>query len=147
MLGRGHRFAKGLVPWNTGKKIGSRPGSVATQFKPGQQPHTTMPLGSERLVDGYRYVKVADVPKVAYTVNWKLLHYLVWERENGPVPAGHVLRFKGGNRMNVALENLELLSLAENQARNSIHRYPREVRDVIRLQARLERAIEQRSAA
>ena len=67
-----------------------------------------MPIGSTRLVDGYVYRKVADVANVPYTVNWMPLHILEWERVNGPLPAGHCLWFKDGDRLNVDVANLEL---------------------------------------
>jgi|PlaIllAssembly_1097288.scaffolds.fasta_scaffold00028_11 hypothetical protein len=37
-------------------------------------------------------------------------HRLVWELENGPIPIGHVVHHKDGNRRNNDLSNLELLS-------------------------------------
>ena len=37
-----------------------------------------MPIGSTRLMDGYVYFKVADVPNVPYTVNWLPLSVTDW---------------------------------------------------------------------
>jgi hypothetical protein len=36
-----------------------------------------------------------------------------WERLNGELPPGHALYFKDGNRLNTAVDNLELISRAE----------------------------------
>jgi hypothetical protein len=50
-----------------------------------------------------------------------LLHHVIWEKANGPVPDGYVVRMKDGNPNNLALENLALTErntvCRENQAR------------------------------
>lgn len=145
-VGVAHRFKKGLIPPNKGKRMpGYAPGRMAqTQFKKGES-RNRMPLFSERVVDGYLYVKVAEVPNVVHTVNWKPVHILSWERANGrPMPAGHCLWFRDGDKLNVELSNLELITRAENLARNGVHRYPQELKDVIRLQRKLNKAIQTR---
>lgn len=38
-----------------------------------------------------------------------LMHWYVWEKHNGPVPAGHCIFHKDRNPANNSLENLELL--------------------------------------
>jgi RNA polymerase sigma factor (sigma-70 family) len=43
----------------------------------------------------------------------RLLHHIVWEDHHGPVPTGHIVKFKDGNRANCAIRNLECLSWAE----------------------------------
>lgn len=99
------RFPKGITPWNKGKKTGSYPGMVATQFKLGNVPKNYMPVGSERVnSDGYRDVKIAD-PNV-----WKAKHILLWEAVHGAVPDGSCLLFGDGDKTNVTLENLLLVS-------------------------------------
>lgn len=50
---------------------------------------------------------------------WVPYHRHLWEQENGPIPAGHNLIFRDGNTMNCALDNLELISRAENVKRNT----------------------------
>lgn len=96
-------FKKGHIPHNKGKKgVG---GWEPTQFKPGHKPYNYKPVGSERVnSDGYVDVKVADPNK------WKPKHQLVWEKENGPVPTGHVVIFGDGNRRNFDINNLILVS-------------------------------------
>jgi hypothetical protein len=37
-------------------------------------------------------------------------HRLVWELANGPIPIGHIVHHKDGNRRNNDLSNLELMS-------------------------------------
>lgn len=100
-----YRFPKGHVPANKGKKGISYPGMKATQFKKGHKPWNYKPVGTERInTDGYVDVKIADPNK------WKAKHVLIWEEANGPVPRGYVLIFADGNKLNVALDNLLLVS-------------------------------------
>ncbi|MNN30638.1 hypothetical protein D3C81_1442920 [compost metagenome] len=69
---------------------------------------------------------------------------MLWEQHHGQVPAGLILVFRDRNKQNIQLDNLELITRAENCRRNSIHRYPPELKDVIRLQKKLERTIRKR---
>lgn len=108
-------FKKGHVPINKGTK-GMFPGQGgATRYKKGHVPHNYRPVGSERCnVDGYWEVKVAD-PKT-----WKLKHVLLWEEVNGPVPKGHCVVFLDGDKNNLSLDNLALISMAANARRNQL---------------------------
>jgi hypothetical protein len=104
--GIAHRFQKGHVPANKGKK--GTGGWEPTQFKKGQVPVNYRPVGSERVnVDGYIEVKVADPNK------WRSKHVVIWEEQNGPVPKGHVLIFGNGNKLDLSLDNLLLVSRAQ----------------------------------
>jgi HNH endonuclease len=55
-----------------------------------------------------------------------LLHHLIWEETNGPVPAQHVVRFIDGNRNNVAPNNLILATkndvCRESQAKSLLRK-------------------------
>lgn len=100
------RFKPGNISWTTGKK-GLRL-SPQTEFKKGQMPHNHKPVGSERLSkDGYLEIKITE-PKT-----WKAKHRIVWEAVNGPVPKGHALIFADGNKSNISLANLLLVSRSE----------------------------------
>jgi len=59
-------------------------------------------VGAERLKDRCVYVKVAE-PDV-----WRRKHHLIWEEAHGPIPEGHRIYFKDGNKMNIVLSNLAL---------------------------------------
>lgn len=101
------RFTKGQDSWNKGTK-GICAGGIKTQFKKGQKPHNYKPVGSERVnADGYIDVKIADPNK------WKAKHRLLWEKENGPIPKGHVIIFGDGNRLNFQQDNLILVSKSQ----------------------------------
>jgi HNH endonuclease len=113
-----YRFPKGQTPWNKGKR--GYMGANETSFKPGSIPPQSKPFGALyiRKDKGVQlwYAK-AEGNKV------RPLHYLLYEKEHGAIPKGHILRFKDGNTLNPLSENLECISRAENLKRNSIHRY------------------------
>ena len=100
------QFKKGHAPWNKGKK--GTGGWEPTQFKKGQKPVNYKPVGTERInADGYVEIKIADPNK------WKSKHTIIWQAANGPIPKGHVVIFADGNKQNVTLDNLLLISRRE----------------------------------
>lgn len=103
LTGRTGQFHKGMTTWNKGKK--GLCVSPASTFKKGHIPHNARPVGHERIdtKDGYIYVKVDGLRTMV------LKHRHVWEQANGPVPEGHVVVFRDGNRMNCSLDNLLLV--------------------------------------
>lgn len=108
----------------------------ATRFKKGSTPHNHRPVGSERIdKDGYIMVKVSEPRK------WKLKHRVIWEGSNGPIPKGANIQFKDGNRKNIHLENLYLITREDQMNQNTIHRYPQEVKIAIRRINKLEKLI------
>jgi hypothetical protein len=98
------RIPKGNIPVNKGKKKWWV-GGEETQFKKGSTPHNYMPVGSERVnTDGYHDIKIADPNK------WKAKHIILWEEKYGPIPKDHVLIFGDGNKDNVSIDNLILVT-------------------------------------
>lgn len=135
------RFKRGMTPHNKGKQFRPVGRSAETQFRPGHLPHNAVPVGAV-VTDCYGYLK----KKIANNRNrfdWCFLHRLVWQAAHGAVPAGHVVVFRDGNKRNTALDNLECISRTENMRRNSIHRYPPELKQTIRVAAKLRRIIEE----
>lgn len=125
--GKSHRFPKGNVSWNKGLH---RPGysigrgrMAETTFKKGQRPRNAVPVGT--LVtdeNGYLKRKMEESAGVGLSrFGWEFEHVRVWESRHGVVKPGFKVVFKDGNKQNVAIENLELLSDAEMMRRNSIH--------------------------
>ncbi len=147
-VGAAHRYPKGHVPANKGLR---RPGwSVGrmreTQFKKGQFPVGKDPefyvLGALRVnTDGYIDMRISFRPGA---LGWRALHKIIWEDANGPIPMGHILRFRNGDKLDVCLENLELITLAENCRRNSIHRLPLDLKAAIQINGQLKRRIRER---
>jgi hypothetical protein len=146
-VGAAFRFQKGHVPANKGlRRQGWSAGRMKeTQFKKGQPGWNWRPLGSERLVDGYRYTKVSDRRRVPWTVNWKPTHVLKWEAKHGRIPRGHALLFRDGDRTNVRLRNLKLITRRELMLRNSVQNLPAPLRQTIQLLGALNRKINRRS--
>lgn len=147
---RGHnagsstRFKAGQTPWNKGKSYTAGGRSAETRFKPGHRGGKAVelyqPIGAERISkDGYLQRKIND--DMPLQKRWRGVHIIVWEEANGPLPAGHAVTFKDGNKQNIALDNLALLTRAELMARNTIHNLPEELKDVIRLNGVIRRKI------
>lgn len=133
------QFRKNHEAWNKGLPV-TIIGSKATQFKKGQKPHNTKADGVITLrrdkASGkyYQYIRIAES-------KWKPLHVHMWEQVNGRVPNKTLIVFKDKNTMNCTIENLEAITQAENARRNSIMRYPREVRELLHLNSKLKRKI------
>lgn len=105
------RFKKGHQVWNKGMK-GINIGGKETQFKKGYKPFNYKPVGTERINrDGYVMVKVSD--EGPWHHRWKLKHKLIWENAYGPIPKGHAILFADGNKQNLNLDNLILVSRSQ----------------------------------
>jgi hypothetical protein len=107
--GQNGYFPKGHTPPNKGKKGYHSPGSEKGWFSKGHDPVNHKPVGSERVdTDGYTLIKTAE-PNI-----WTPKHKVIWEEKNGKVPEGHILTFLDGNKGNITLENLALITMAES---------------------------------
>lgn len=142
--GKDTRFKPGQVPWIKGKRLPGH-GNSATQFKPGQRPPQYMEVGSARQVQGYWQVKL--LPHGPHTRTWAFVHHLVWELHHGPIPPGHVLRFRDGNKLNTDPDNLTMVSGRDSMIQNSIHALPPELKELHYLRGRITRAINQQEQA
>ena len=130
------RYKKGQVAWN--KNVKGYMGANVTSFKKGQLPHNTKKEGDTRLdKEGYVLVKIGHK-------KWIRKHKLVWEEANGPIPKGHVIRIKDRNKENFSLDNMELITQAENMRRNTVHRYPEELKKTMRALQKLKKTIKKR---
>ena len=127
------QFSKGNISHNKGKKQEEfmSPEAIErtkkTRFQKGSIPHNTKYNGYERIgKDGYVEIRVRRG-------KFMHKHRLVWEKEKGPIPEGHLVCFKDGNRRNFEIDNLELIDMKENMIRNSLQRFPEEVRPSLKL--------------
>lgn len=124
----------------------------ATQFRPGEMPYNWVPVGSYRVTSGGDLEqKVADdrTPGMSRR-NWRPVRVLVWEAAHGPVPRGHVVRFKDGKATTdpdaIRLEHLECITRAENMRRNSYHTHlPPDVARLVQLRGALTRKINRKT--
>ena len=138
-----HRFKKGSVPPNKGKKMSPEVYEKVkkTMFKKGNSPVNHREVGSERInVDGYIEIKVAEPNR------WKLKHRIIWEQVNGEIPRGYNVQFKNHNTQDCRIENLYLICRAEQmRTENSlVAKYPKEMQEVIRLKGVVNRIIHKR---
>lgn len=149
---RQFQFPKGHVPANKGVKGISYPGMQATQFKKGERSgaanNNWKPVGSYSVNgDGYLVKKVQEGGYVHDV--WRPVHRMVWEAAHGPVPAGHVVRFKDGMKTTdpekITVDVLVCITLAENGRRNVWHRdMPPELRKLVGTRIALSRMVNKR---
>lgn len=152
-VGSASRFKPGGTPANKGvRRPGWAPGRMAsTQFKPGVRQgiaeRNWKPIGAIRSDgEGYLRIKVREGKKgEAYgfgnTEIWPLLQRHTWEQHHGPIPDGHTVVFKDGDRANCDIGNLELITRRDLMLRNSSQRWGREVFEVIQLRGALNRKL------
>lgn len=137
-------FPKGHQPANKGRKqteymsIAQIEKTKKTRFKKGHIPKNHKPVGYERITrDGYIEVKTAE-PNV-----FELKHRLVWTEHKGEIPPGYNIQFRDGNKRNVCIENLYMISRSQQlKTENSMYaRYPEDVQYLIKLKGALNRQI------
>lgn len=141
LRGEATRFPSGHTPWTKGQKgIHLSPD---TEFKKGQRPVNYMEVGSEKMHMGYVWLKIAEG---GWPEAWRPKHHVIWERAHGTAPPStHLLSFRDRDRNNFSLENLELISKSDWIRRHTRHNLPKEIADLMALQAALTRQINKRS--
>lgn len=137
------KFRKGAVPVNKGVKMTADKYNKckATMFKKGNKPHNINSIGHKRVSkDGYVYVKTGESK---LNSNYELLHRVVWQKYNGDIPKGYNVQFKDGNRQNCDIDNLYIISRAEQmKTENSPHaRLPKEIAELIQIKGAINRQI------
>jgi hypothetical protein len=142
------RFKPGIKSWNAGQHYQPGGRCAETQFKTGNRSGRASelhkPIGTERVSkDGYLERKIND--DMPLHKRWRAVHLIEWEAVNGPLPAGHALTFRDGNKQNTTLDNLELVSRADLMRRNTRHNLPPELNELISLRAALVRKINNRT--
>lgn len=113
------RFKKGQVSWNKGKTWDefmpkeSQANSRKTTFKKGNKPHNYRPVGSERITkDGFVEIKIAEPNK------WDIKARVICENAYGKIPKGYKVIYLDGNKLNLELSNLKIVSAAEELIMN-----------------------------
>lgn len=112
------QFRAGQESWNKG--VSYQPGGRVkeNQFKPGHKPANYLPVGSHRVTkDGILQRKVTDT---GYPPDdWRSEHVCRWEEYHGqPIPKGHIVRFRDGDRRNFDKDNLVKVTRGENAILN-----------------------------
>lgn len=144
-------FRKGQKPDNKGKKqsefmsADAIERTKATRFKKGNVPHNTKEEDGEIVIrtskgKSYHWIRVS-------LGRWYPLHQLIWQQANRKVPKGSCLWFSDGNSLNCTLDNLEVITRAENRLRNKtkFNSLPPELKEVIKLTKKLNKVIKSKS--
>ena len=110
------QFKKNHTPHNKGKsrKYWATPEAEELmskgQFKPGvcrDDNPRKRPIGHEKVyADGYVWIITEH--------GRRQKHRVVWEQAHGPIPSNYCIKFKDGDRTNCSLDNLYLVTRAEN---------------------------------
>lgn len=137
------QFRAGQTAWNKDMK-GLQLGGEAGWFKPGTRQGRAaqlwQPIGSDRRSkEGYLQRKISDTGCTRR--DFVPVHHLVWRMHGRSIPPGHALVFRDGDKTNIDINNLELLTRADLMRRNTLHRYPAEVKAAIHALAALTRKI------
>lgn len=78
------------------------------RFEKGNLPSNTMEVGTTTIdADGYHKTKIAE-PNT-----WESTHRLIWEKHNGSIPDGHAILFGDGDKSNLDISNLILVSRSQ----------------------------------
>jgi hypothetical protein len=135
VAGKAFHFQPGHESHNKGQKMSKElyEKCSKTMFKSGNEPHNTKYDGYERTtVDGYIEVRIKKGV-------FKLKHRLIYEQNYGQIPKKMYVIFKDKNKLNFDINNLELISLKEHMVRNSIQRFPKELKQLIHLNQKLKK--------
>jgi hypothetical protein len=148
------QFKPGFTPWNKGRDgretgTGHHPNSRRTQFRVGRKPEEARnyrPIGSLRInADGILERKVSDDPSIVPARRWVSVARLVWEEAHGPIPAGHLVRFKPGMATakveELTLERLECITRAEHARLNHPRNHSPELAKLVQLKGAITRQV------
>ena len=132
-----NQFKPGHTPHNKGKQMDAEiyEKVAPTMFKKGNKPHNTKPIGYRSTRDGYMVEKTEN--------GFEFVHWLLWRQHYGEIPKGLFVVFKDRNRLNVCIDNLELIDRSEHMRRNHIQNLPAELRAVIHIKKQITRKINQ----
>jgi HNH endonuclease len=120
--GNATAFQPGHKPHNTGKKMTADTYAKVqrSMFKKGHLPHNTKKQGdgatstrTDKIGNTYKFIRIA-------LGKWVPLHQHLWWQANGTYnTSAHCLWFINRNTLDVRLDNLELITRAENAKRNA----------------------------
>ena len=114
----GGQFTKGQASCNKGKKMSKKQYEKCkgTMFKKGNIPPNRKEINSIRInKNDYEIIKIQDGHK---NKNWIPKHRYIYEKEYGKIPKNHKVIFADGNKRNFNVDNLILVSNAEQLIMN-----------------------------
>jgi len=139
------RYKPGNTPASKGKPRPTIGRAGETQFKPGNKPSSTLPVGSYRInADGHLQQKVSEASG-SNSKRWRGVAELVWVAAHGPLPPKHIVVFKPGQKTavlgQITLDRVECISLAENGRRNHPRNKHPELAKIVQLKGAITRQI------
>lgn len=148
-LGQAMQFKPGQTPWNAGTHYVAGGRSAETRFKPGQQPHTTLPIGAYRTTTDKTGRQTLERKtsncKGANHMRWTPVARLVWQATHGPVPAGLLVVFRRGMHTTVleqiTPDRLECITRAEHARRNHPNQSDPEFARLVQLKGAITRQV------
>lgn len=145
-------FAKGCKPWNKGLS-GSQfaVNGKVSQFKKGHVPKHTNPIGHERPCNrsGELFVKVTDQnSRKGKGSNYRPKKVVEWEKVNGPLTKGAVIKFIDGDILNCEPDNLIMVSNAVHIRMRAMGwgKLAKDAKQTAALVCKLEHAINQKES-
>lgn len=112
---KAHRFKKGHVPANKGKKGECAPGCEVSWFKKGHLPKNTLYDGAIRIRIDHEDRNGRKQKWIRTSLGkWKELQRFNWEKKYGKIPEGMILRCKNGNTLDCNVNNWRLITKNEN---------------------------------
>lgn len=103
-------------------------------WKPKELHHNWRKVGKPWVANGKVYYKPHRLSEPILYRRW------IMEQQGYDIK-GKVVRHKDGNPLNCKIENLEVLTRAEHVSKNSITRFPAELRKLIHLNSKLKKQI------
>ncbi|MEO8532835.1 MAG: HNH endonuclease [Flavobacterium sp.] len=141
-------YKPGQIPFNKGKKITDFMSPEAIEnskmhrFKKGNNPKNALPDGTEvcrldkRSGRTYTLIKVPGINKLVHK------NIYLWETHHKKkLPSKHNIVFVDGNTQNFEVTNLECISHEELLNRNTIHRLPEDLKEIIYIKGSIQRQI------
>lgn len=143
------RFKPGAKAWNKGTHYQPGGRCAETQFKKGRNPTESrnyLPIGTLRINrDGYLERKFTDDTRLVPARRWVAVHRQVWEEANGPIPAGHIVTFRAGQRTaepeRITADRLDCITRAEHARRNHPRSHSPELAQLVQLKGAITRQV------
>jgi len=78
-----------------------------------------------RYIDSENYVRLLMPDDPRQIGGYVREHIVIWEAAHGPMPQGHVIHHKNGDKQDNRLENLEMMTVGQHKTLHNIERYRR----------------------
>lgn len=139
-IGKKTQYKQGHVPYYKGRKIPPelKEKFKHTFFKKGHKPKNTLHDGAitvryNKKGNYYRkYIRISEN-------NWQEFQIYNWVNLNGSIPKNHILVCKSNDPLNCDTANWELITREDNMKRNTLHQWPKELADTIKLNNKLKK--------